>query len=175
MRINFACGRQVLDGYFNIDAVRHAAAERDPDLFHVWSPIDPVPLPDACADELMSIHFFEHVYLWEAPALVDEWRRLLKPGGVLVLELPNIVKCCQNIARGIGIEGEGKAQAQGLWGLYGDPRAADPYMHHKWGWSPQTLSKFLAERGFAKIKEEITQWHPGGRKNRDMRIVAIKC
>lgn len=172
MKVNVGCGRHVLDGWTNVDIQRSQFAHRDPEIF---ADLRKIPLPDECADEVMAIHVFEHFYLWECPDVIAEWRRLLKPGGILALELPNVVKCCENIIKGIGIEGGGKhADQLGLWGLYGDPQHQDPYMGHRWGWSPQTLTKFLAEHGFMKMKEEPTKWHPGGRAHRDMRIVAIK-
>lgn len=176
MRINFACGRRTLDGYYNIDAKRHRAAKRDPELIHEWAPDRPLPLPDACADEILAIHIFEHFFIWDAAALVADWRRLLKPGALLVLELPDLEKCCANVLKGVGIGADGgKGDALGMWGIYGDPSDRDPYMTHRWGWTPQTLTAFLGARGFAKIREETTQWHPGGRNIRDMRIVAIKA
>jgi ubiquinone/menaquinone biosynthesis C-methylase UbiE len=170
MKLNIGCGRHVIDGWTNVDIQRSPHAKRDPEIL---SDVRTIPLPDACADELMAIHLFEHFYLWETPALIGEWKRLLKPGGLLALELPNIVKCCRNIVK--DVEAGLDSQPLGMWGLYGDPRAQDPYMTHRWGWSPKTLTAFLAEHGFADIKEEVTQWHGLGRKHRDMRIVAVKA
>lgn len=120
----------------------------------------------------MSIHVFEHFYVWEAPALIQEWRRLLKPGGLIALELPDILKCCRNILQ--GLESSHHPDQLGLWGLYGDPRDQDPYMCHRWGWSPRTLMKFLAAQGFDHVREEQPKWHPAGKGTRDMRVVAVK-
>ena len=52
MRINFGCGRQVLDGWFNTDAVLSPKAPRAPELLHAvkFTPDgkveNPLPLPD---------------------------------------------------------------------------------------------------------------------------------
>lgn len=132
-----------------------------------------VPLEDGCAEEIMCIHGFEHFYRYEIDAVVTEWKRLLKSGGLLVLEMPDLVKCCQNYLTGFVLRDKHPDQ-MGLWGIYGDPTTSDPYMIHRWGWSPKTLRAFLKEHGFVNIVDAETQWHPAGRIRRDMRIEARK-
>lgn len=171
VRVNVGAGRHVLDGWINVDVQRSARAKRDPDIF---SDARKIPLPDECANELMAIHLWEHFYPWECDALLAEWRRLLKPGGLLVLELPDLVKCCRNVIDG-GLKGGKDPDQLGMWGLYGDPRERDPYMMHKWGWAASTVIQFLSARGFRKVVEKPTQWHPAGREHRDMRIEARKA
>lgn len=177
MKINFGCGARVLDGYYNIDAVHDPNAPRDPELvealrFDGARLINPLPLADGCADEVMAIHVFEHVYRWEADPLLDEFRRLLKPRGMLVLELPNLRKCCENILSGRTV-GAGKHPNQaGLWGLYGDDRLQSPFMCHRFGYTPETLRVILEQHGFLDVEEHMTVYHPAGRLHRDMRIVA---
>lgn len=172
MKINAGCGRHVLEGWTNVDIQRSPHAKRGPEIL---CDLRKIPLPDECASELMAIHVFEHYYLWEAHDVLMEWHRLLEPNGMLVLEMPNLIKCCQNIVKGIGLESGGKnPHALGLWGLYGDPRDEDVYMGHHWGWAPSTLKAFLEEHGFGSVREETTQWHAGGRRHRDMRLVSYK-
>lgn len=173
MKLNMGCGRHILPDYTNVDIqASEAAAPLVPDIL---CDLRTVPLPDQVAEEVMAIHVFEHFYYWETPAVITEWRRLLQPGGKLVLELPDLKKCCANIVEGLGLDGGGKnPHALGLWGLYGDPREEDPYMHHKWGWCPETLTNLLVQFNFERITEQATQWHRGGRKRRDMRIEAYR-
>jgi SAM-dependent methyltransferase len=177
MKINFGCGSRVLDGYYNIDAVRDPNAPRDPELvealrFDGERLVNPLPLADGCADEVMAIHVFEHFYRWTVDALLDEFRRLLSVDGLLVLEMPNLLKCCENIISGRTV-GTGKHPNQaGLWGLYGDDRLQDPFMCHRFGYTPQTLRVILEQHGFRGIEEHPTVYHPAGRLHRDMRIIA---
>lgn len=170
MKINAGCGRHVLDGWTNVDIAPSPLASRAPDIL---ADVRSIPLPDGCADELMAIHLFEHFHPWEAPKLLAEWHRLLKPGGVLILEMPDLVKCCKNVLSNV-MKGGRALEQLGMWGLYGDPRDENPYMAHRWGWTYDTLAPLLKAAGFSAFRQRPTQWHPAGRQHRDFRVEAIK-
>ena len=171
MKLNIGCGKQTWPGFYCVDAVRHPKASRAPDLLHAFqfaedgALLNPLPLADDCADELHSYHFIEHVYRWEAPALVDEFRRLLKPAGKLVLELPNIAAAAQNLLAGMNDQ-------MAMWPLYGDPEHRDPYMCHRWGYTPETITELLQAHGFsaASVLPPVTH---GAKRKRDMRVEAL--
>lgn len=171
MKINYACGRMVMPGFFNVDAVANPKAPRPPDLIHAitfdksGAVASPIPLANGCADELHAYHILEHVYAWEAPALVAEWARLLKPGGLLVLELPNLLAGARNLL-------DGKGDQMSMWPLYGDPQHKDPFMCHRWGYSPETAAALLV--GFKDIRHLPPQTH-SARTDRDMRLEARKA
>jgi SAM-dependent methyltransferase len=168
VRLNIGCGARVLDGWTNCDIVRNPAAPRDPEIL---CDAKAIPLPDGCAEMAQAIHVFEHFYRWEAEGVLREWRRLLKPGGVLILELPNLVKCCENFLSGRKRGGKDPDQLA-RWGIYGDPRTGDKFMNHPWGYSPDEVIDLLHANGFTDAVERPTQFHPAGRAHRDMRIEA---
>ena len=168
MRLNIGCGARVIEGFVNCDIVRHPDAPRDPEIL---CDAKAIPLPDGCADMAQAIHVFEHFYRWEAEGVLREWCRLLKPGGVLILELPNLVKCCENFLSGRKRGGKDPDQLA-RWGIYGDPRSGDKFMNHPWGYSPDEVIELLHANGFTDAVERPTQFHPAGRAHRDMRIEA---
>jgi SAM-dependent methyltransferase len=173
MRLNVGCGRHAgLEGYTNIDVQRSPKAKCDPDIF---ADAKSIPLPDGCASEVMAIHLFEHFHFWDVPVVLAEWRRLLKPGGLLVLEMPDVRKCAKNLLRLIDGPDVKSLDSLAMYGLYGDPRDADPWMCHKWGWTPKTLRPVLKAHGFGAFKEPEPQWHAIGRQLRDFRIEARKA
>jgi len=167
VKINFACGKQTFPDYYCVDAVQHPKASRPLDLVHAFTfddkrLVNPLPLKDGCADELHAYHFIEHVYRWEAPAVLKEFYRLLKPSGKLVLELPNLEAACKNLLAG------GTDQMT-MWPLYGDPGHRDPYMCHRWGYTPKTICRVVRLAGFEDVLVSPPRTH-GVRKMRDMRV-----
>lgn len=171
MLINFGCGKQVLDGWFNVDAVRHPKAPRAPDLLYAMSFYDGVldeqmPLKAGCADALQAMHVIEHFYRYDVSAVLKEWRRVLKVGGRLILELPNLEQACKNLL-------DGMDDQMCMWPIYGDWGHGDPYMMHRHGYTPKTIMALLNEHDFRKITMQPPQTH-GRRLNRDMRVEAVK-
>jgi predicted SAM-dependent methyltransferase len=169
MRLNLGCGRHVLAGWFNVDAQASPKAVRPPDLL---SDVKKTDLPDGCASEVMAIHLFEHLYRWECDEAIEEWKRLLQPGGQLTLEMPDLWKYCRNIVE--ELKNDKHPDQLGMWGMFGDPRERDPFMCHRWGWTFKTIRPFLAEHGFVDIVEGPTEWHRAGRAKRDFRVTARK-
>lgn len=172
MKINFGCGKRVLDGFFNIDAVVNPGAKRNPELIFALdfdadgSVREQIPLEDGCSDYVQAMHVIEHFYFWQASSVLAEFRRLLKPGGKLVMELPDIEKAARNLLKG-------DTDQMSMWPLYGDWSHKDPYMMHRHGYTPATITDLLLQAGFRNIQTLPPQTH-GRRHNRDMRAEAVK-
>jgi predicted SAM-dependent methyltransferase len=165
VKVNVGCGTKLLDGYVNCDAAPR------PGVDHVCR-ADALPFGVATADEVMAIHLVEHVYAWEVPALLREWARVLKPGGRLVLELPDIMKAAKNLAEDRR-DGKHPDQMQ-MWAIYGDDRLQDPLMMHRAGWWFERLRPVVEAAGFTDVVERNTKFHPCGRKIRDFRLEAVR-
>jgi hypothetical protein len=164
MKLNIGCGDRRIAGYTGVDAVQRKAVDV---IAKAWD----IPLPDNCAEEILAVHIWEHFYLWECEDVIKEWRRLLAPGSMLILELPDLIKCAKNVLCQVSEKHEGQMS---MWGLYGDPRSHDPFMTHRWGWTPITLRKFLESHGFNSVRDARPQFHLVGADLRDMRLEARK-
>lgn len=162
-RLNVGAGNKRPDGYFNIDAVQHPKATP----LDLVADVRSIPLPDGCAREVMAIHVVEHIYPHDLHATLTEWHRLLQPGGLLVLELPDIVKCAKNMLKGL-------PDNLGLQGIYGENPEGSHYSAHKYGWTFSTLGPRVANAGFSSIIELQTQYHSKGKGIRDFRLEARK-
>lgn len=82
--LNVGCGPHGLDGWVNIDG--YAA----PGVTCVRDCRTALPLPDGAARGIFTEHFFEHLdYYEEAPRFLAECRRVLEPGGVLRVIVPD--------------------------------------------------------------------------------------
>lgn len=166
-RLNIGCGNKRLPGYVGVDVVAREACD-------LVAPADSIPLPDASVDEVLSVHLVEHVHRWELPRLLAEWARLLKPEGRLVIECPDLLKCCENVVSGLKKPGKHPDQ-MGVFGLFGDYRLEDPYMMHKFLYTFESLSELVVAAGFKECRRETPVFHGTGRYARDMRLEALRA
>ena len=170
LRLNLGCGDKPLPGYINVD-VAPSRLGKKPDLLADLRAR--LPFPNECVDEVMAIHVIEHFWRWEVADVVREWARVLKPGGRLVLECPNLIAACQAFLE----DPEQRAQPDGrgqtsMWVFYGDPQWQDPLMVHRWGYTPASLGALMQEAGLSDAHQEPAEFKL--REPRDMRIVAVK-
>lgn len=163
--LNLGCGHKHFpqeEGWINVDYSENSSGQ-NPD---VAADLRKLPFPDNYADEIHSIHSIEHLYIWEAVNVIrHEWRRVLKPQGLLVIECPSMNKIL-NLFKIPDI-----SHRFTWWGLYGDPRSHDPNMMHKWCWSQEMLCQLLTDTGYVDVKVCTPKYHY---EFRDMRIEAKK-
>ena len=133
------------------------------------------PLPEEVTasrwDEIEMIHFIEHLFVWEAEELVSQCRRVLRPGGKLVLEAPNLMFAAEVLA-GVRPKPNGHPDQFTMWVLHGDPRAKNPLYGHKWSYTPETLTELLVRSGFPRSgirRHRARHHHP----IRDFRLEAV--
>ena len=169
IRLNLGCGDKILPGYINIDTAPSRGG-KSPDL--VADVRDLKKVKTAIADEILAVHVIEHFYYWEVIPMLQSWKRVLKPGGRLILECPNLLYACQMIVNDPGLRSGSGAEGQmSMWPLYGDPSWKDPLMCHKWSYTPDSLGQVVNQAGFINAHQEPAQFKL--REPRDMRVVAI--
>lgn len=170
LRLNLGCGDKLLPGYVNVDVAESRAGAR-PD---VLCDLHKLPMfGDDSADEILSVHVVEHFWRWEVLDVLREWVRVLKPGGRMILECPNLVSACQTfLADPDGASGPGQEGQRTMWVFYGDPAWKDPLMVHRWGYTPKSLALLMGEVGLVNVRQEPAQFKL--REPRDMRLVGEK-
>ncbi len=143
----------------------------EPDYLVTLPPF-PRELRDGRWDEIYLIHGIEHFYLWEAEELISQVYEALAPGGLFIMEQPN-VKVCAEVMLGLRPPMTDNVENSGLGGIYGDPSYGNPYMGHKWGWTPDTLAAMTTKCGFNKVKTgpALSRTFAG---ERDFRLEATK-
>jgi predicted SAM-dependent methyltransferase len=88
LRLHIGCGDKPLPGWVNIDRVARApgvVTELD---------ITNLPYPDASVDAVLAEHVFEHFTFVEEQLAWREMARVLRPGGTLVIEVPDFEWVC---------------------------------------------------------------------------------
>jgi len=81
MRLNLGCGRDIREGWVNLDI-------REGEGVDVVHDLDKLPLPfeNDSFGEVYASHVFEHVLRWEN--LLKEIHRVMRPGGMLTIRVP---------------------------------------------------------------------------------------
>ncbi len=171
LRLNLGSGEQPLAGYVNVDLAPERRGQQPDvncdirDLRGVFS--------DNYADEILAVHVVEHFWRWEVGDILKEWVRVLKPGGKLILECPNLISACEALLidpmAGAMPDQRGNRT---MWCFYGDPSWKDPLMCHRWLYTPQSLAQVMHEAGLGDLRQELAQFKL--REPRDMRIVGTK-
>ncbi len=83
-RLNVGCGRNILDGWLNLDNADLPGIDIRFDLETCRN--TPIPLPDNCIDELLLSHVIEHIH--DSLALMQELYRVAKPGALCIIRVP---------------------------------------------------------------------------------------
>lgn len=162
--VQLGCGHKPWAGWINIDGER---GSRYADLV---ADLKSIPLATGGADVAVAIHVLEHFYAWEVPEVLSEWKRILKPGGMLIVELPCMDKVIRYMSQCIAQQ-HAFAMPMTWWAMWGDPKYKDPAMCHKWGYTEGLLKYTLETAGFTNVQAADPRYHV---KQRDMRMTAIK-
>ncbi len=160
-RVHLGCGKKLLPGYVNCDVAPSGSADVLFTLLDRYGRSRTTPRARSWLSTSGSTSTS-----WDHPHIAAEILRILKPGGHLVLEMPDLFKSCRNLLNG-------ETEQNSYWGIYADPSYKDPYQMHKSGWWPDKISKFLREAGFKRVVCGDPQ-HKGKRVIRDFRTEAWK-
>ena len=187
LRLNLGCGSKLYpqeDFWINVDAIvpekdceiverigEHTPVTGKP-LFHTSMLQKLNGIPDSCVDEIHAYHVIEHFFIDETYPLLNEWKRVLKPGGLIVLEQPDLLKCASNFLSGYFTGDQTMAFNLGVLGMYGAGTSKEPLMGHKTGWYPESLANQLLRNGYINPKVTNAQTHM--KTIRDFRITAEK-
>lgn len=162
VRLHLGCGGCRLPGYVNIDCKKTPATDLICDIRQL-------PYEDNSVDTIESYHVFEHIpvclhanvsteYGEKYASLITvlkEWRRVLKDGGNLVIEMPDL----DGVIREYLAANEARREEL-LIGIYGSYRNNDDTDIHRWGANEERLKHILEKAGYRYIKFcEATDYH----------------
>src|SRR3954471_1802678 len=149
IKLNLGCGDKILPGYLNVDVAQKRAGKQ-PDIVCDVRSLEPID--DEYADEVLAVHVVEHFWRWEVVGVLREWTRVLKPGGLMILECPNLKSACEEFLRDPdAFAGPGREGQRSMWVFYGDPAWQDPLMVHRWGYTPASLAAIMSQAGLVGI------------------------
>lgn len=165
-KLNLGCGNKPVRGYVNVDVF---SGENVDEIFN----FDNIPYKANTISAIYSEHSLEHVSLEQTKAVLMEWKRVLKPGGELILKIPDLELCCKRYLEApkknnnyfntkkwfkYTIYGIQKSQA-------GEP---DEAQNHLAGYSKSEIKELLEEYGF--IIQKIENYDGWGTPSIDIRV-----
>lgn len=142
-RLNLGCGNKRMEGYVNCDLYKSPAVDE------VFS-LDEIPYADGTVSALHSEHALEHLPRVKAEAAVKEWARVLKPGGELMLKIPDLELCCRKFVE----SPEGPLREwyhHTIFGYQASLRPGDEpdeAQFHRCGFTKPRIRKLLEDAGF---------------------------
>lgn len=89
-KLELGSGNRPRDGYEHLDIDPSC-----PGLDFCCS-FDKIPVSDNSFDELLSVHSIEHISWRQTIPTLKEWHRVLRSGGLLRIECPNLRWICQS-------------------------------------------------------------------------------
>jgi glycosyltransferase involved in cell wall biosynthesis/predicted SAM-dependent methyltransferase len=158
--LNLGCGLDFRDGFINIDLYSDNPSVIYMDIRHL-------ELPDNSTDLILASDILEHFSHREVDNVLDEWARVLKPGGELIVRCPSLKL-------------QMKAYWNGIWDadiasymIFGGQ--TNPGDFHSIGFDEQSIRKHLSQAGFdVHSFEEIDTPQDRGYINLNMTVRAKK-
>jgi SAM-dependent methyltransferase len=173
IRLHFGCGEIHLSGWANVDMVGAGAAD------FIWDLRQPLPFPDGSVDAIFHEHLLEHLSYWDGVGLFRECRRLLRPGAVLRLGVPDFGRYARDYVRRAGFIDEVRGgRPTPLLAL---AEIAYCYQHVSM-WDAETLVSLFVATGFGPVEVRESgdsRLHPapdtGYRKPETLYVEGVAC
>lgn len=140
MKLHLGCGRRFIPGFVHVDIMDH------PHVDHRAPAEDLAFAGDGSVELIYASHLLEHYGRARFQDVLREWWRVLRPGGILRLAVPDF-EACAKLYYERGLE-------DGLNGLVGliCGGQRDQYDFHKMIFDETLLTKALRDVGFSAVR-----------------------
>ena len=138
MRIELASGERPFDGYLHCD-------QRLLESTDLVCRVETLPFATDSVESLLTSHIIEHFPYDRTVSVLAEWRRVLRPGGTILIITPNL----GYITHGYVEEWMDYTEARNR--LFGGQDYEGNY--HYTMFDSQSMSRALGEVGFGRIKD----------------------
>ena len=148
IKLHLGCGDRYLPGYVHVDI------DEKPHIDYPNTNVDNLShFEDNSVDLIYNCGMFEYFDREESETVLSEWKRVLKPSGILRISVPNfesIVKVY--LSNGNDLNGEGiLGPLFGRWKITGDE-----IIYHKTVYDFNSMCLILSSAGFRDINKYDT-------------------
>ena len=167
--LHLGCGNIYLDNYTNIDISHFTCADKVIDIKKV-----PSIYSKDTIDEVLMIHSINYLRIWEVELFLIGIFKILKNGGKLILEFPDIQKCSKILNESSQVDQHYLEALRAIF-AYDNSQVQNriKYTTYMSGWSSLHIKDVLQKIGFSKINISDPIYHDKIIW-RDVRIEAIK-
>lgn len=139
MKINLASGqRPYPKPWVNIDLIEQKDSNGQPYQLDIKTNANDLHMiADESVDVIVAHHLVEHIAIHELDVFITEWRRVLKPGGILAIFVPNLKELDK-----AWVEGRITAFIHNV-NTYGAYQGHVEDLH-KWGYDAQELTNRMS-------------------------------
>ena len=145
LKLNLGSGGVPYPGYLSVDLYDKRA--------HVHMDITKLDFDDNTAEEILASHVFEHLNPYHSTDILVEWKRVLKPGGQLIMEMPDIEALCKRFTT--ASTGERYGILNAIYGSVNTTGVGGPdniTAPHLFGWWKESLYDHLVNAGYVDIQ-----------------------
>ena len=151
IKLNLGCGTDYKEGWVNVDNNSDDNIEK---LDLNWDLRNPLPHKDNSVDFIFNEHFFEHLTVEEGQVCMKDFMRVLKPGGVMRIAMPDLEEA---VAFYMDKNWKQKAFIKNFGLDFVETRAELLNMNfrnwgHKWLYDWEELERRLKQAGYTNIK-----------------------
>jgi len=153
LKLHLGCGSIHLDDYVNIDIEDWAGAC---DL--VGDATNLSMFDNNSVEHIFAHALLEHIPPWNTIKTLREWNRVLKPGGTIQIEVPDLERVFRDwlVDKTLG-------EQEAINNIYGGNKSPDKaYTHqdHLTGFTHDRLTRMMADCGFTNFKRlEHPKYH----------------
>jgi predicted SAM-dependent methyltransferase len=147
VRLNLGSGRAPIRGFVNVDILPD-----EPGVDVVADIAQPLPFEDGSVDLIYASHVLEHFPQDDISRILEQWRKVLRDGGELLIGVPDMDVIAEQLLRRRGWFTP--PHNPWLGAIYGGQK--DAYDFHKAGFNGPWLAYLLSEAGFGAIRQVDT-------------------
>ncbi len=143
-RLHLGCGDEYRPGWVNVDMYDTSVAD-------VVGDVIDLPFESGSIDQIEADHLLEHFDYVHCRYVLSEWFRVLRKGGNLVLETPDISAAFKSL-----ISSRTRSRVGEIQWIYG---IDSPGLQHRTGFTFTILKDLLEETGFVEVSREKQETH----------------